>query len=496
MGPSGYERLSALEHSFLLAEKPSVHMHVAAIQIFDTGGLRNGDGGIDVEAFKRRVQTLLHLVPRCRQKLEWTPLENHPVWVDDHRFDLDHHVQLTSLPRPGTDEQLKVLAAEILEKQLDRARPLWEIWVVEGLSRGRFAVVSKFHHCMIDGAGGVDLVGILLSRTPDPEGLEPEAYLPRPMPTPWELLRGSWQRRVALPFKVMRDLRDFVLHATNLRDDLAARVGALGQVAGWALRPASVSPLNGKLSAHRRFDWLSLPLEEVRAVRRAAGCSLNDVVLAVVAGAIRRFLIHRGEAPDREFRVSAPVNIRRQEDRADPGNHVSAWILPLPLGEPDPRMRLAAIRESTRALKESRSALGVEMMMDAAEWAPPILLSLGVRLASGPMNMIVTNVPGPPYPLYMLGARLEAIYPLVPLLEQSGLGIALFSYDGGLCWGFSGSYELVPDLRAFVEMVDESFSELADAFGIPLSTPERPWLGVPPEERSLPMHLDIAIEAV
>jgi len=471
--PSGYERLSVLDNVFLLAETPSVHMHVAAIQIFEAGGVPNVDGGIHAEEFKRRVRAVIHLFPRCRQRLRWTPVEHHPVWVDHDGFDLDDHVQIASLPRPGTDAQLKLLCASILETQLDRGRPLWEIWLIEGLARDRFAILCKFHHCMIDGAGGADLMSVLLSPTRDPQTPEPRPYVPRPLPSSWNLLRDSMSRLGDLPFKFAHDVARFAMDTIDIRHDLAMRLVALGRLVGWAMESASDSPLNGILTSHRRFDWLRLSLSDVRAVRSAAGCSLNDVVLAVVAGALRRFLIHRGDAPALDFRISAPVNVRRPGDPDSSANRVSAWILRLPLEDADAKSRLATIHDATRTLKESRSALGVEMMLEAAEWLPPRLLSLGVGLASGPMNMIVTNIPGPRLPLYMLGARLEAIYPFVPLLEQNGLGIALFSYDGSLCWGFTGSYELVPDLRAFVQMVHDSFDELAAAFGVGLSAAEK-----------------------
>jgi diacylglycerol O-acyltransferase len=464
----GYERLSAMDNAFLIAEKPSVHMHVGAVQIFAAGSLKNPDGGIDTASFMRRVVSLVHLVPRCRQRLEWIPFENHPVWVDDPSFDLDYHIRIASLPRPGTDAQLKALSAQILERQLDRSRPLWEMWLVEGLARDRFAVVSKFHHCMIDGATGADLVAILLSTTREPAATTPAApYQPRPVPSSWTLFGDAWWRRLDLPARLVRDLIDFARETTNLRADLATRFRALGGLLRWATQSTTTSSLNGSLSAHRRFDWTALPLDEVRAVSAAAGCTVNDVILATVAGALRRFLMSRGAGQDDEFRISAPVSTRRPGSEAGSGNQVSTWILPLPIGESDARSRLETVREATAALKGSRAALAVEMMMAAAEWAPPTLISWGARLASGPMNMVVTNVPGPHFPLYLLGARLEAIYPLVPLLDQCGLGIALFSYNGALCWGFNASYELVPDLGAFVEATVASFHELRDAFQVP-----------------------------
>ncbi len=466
MTASTYERLSALDHSFLLAETSSLHMHVAGVQIFEAGPLKTSGGGVDFDAFKRRVAALLHLAPRCRQRLDWTPIEHHPIWIDDRRFAIDEHVLLTRLPRPGTDEQLKEFSAEILEHQLDRSRPLWEMWVVEGLPGDRFAVVSKFHHCMIDGALGADLLSILFSPSPEVSADVPEPYHPRPSPHAWELSRDSWQRWVDMPGNLFRAARQFSRDTATPWADLAAGAGAVGSLMGWALRPASGSPLNGTVDARRRIDWTFTPLDDVRAVGRAAGCSLNDVVLATVAGAVRRFLIDRGTSADIEFRIAAPVNTRRSGEEKLPGNHVSTWIVGLPTGEEDPSRRVAAIAEVTRELKRRRGGLGMEWLTAAAEWAPAAVLSLGVRLASGPINMVVTNVPGPSFPLYMLGARLEALYPVVPLLQESALGIALLSYDGTLCWGFNAGHDLLPDLGSFVADIDASFAELAGAFGV------------------------------
>lgn len=469
-----YERLSAQDNSFLVAERRSTPMHVGALQIYDAGPLRKKDGGIAIGAIKRGIESVMHQLPRYRQRLKWIPLENHPVWVDDRQFSLDYHVRHTALPRPGGDEELKRLSARIMEQALDRSRPLWELWVVEGLDGDRFAIISKIHHCMMDGMAGVDVAHILLSPQPAFEQHEPVPYVPRTAPSSWDLLRDSLLRRLALPGETVRTVQEIARALQNLTRDGGAlaheirdRFGAVRDLLGWAVRPASPSPLNGLLCPHRRFDWLTMPLADVKAVRQALGCTLNDVVLATVTGAVRQFLITRRAHPaEIEFRVSAPVSVRRAEERGRMGNRVSSWILQLPIAEPDPLARVEAIRSVTEDLKRSRQALGVEMMMAAAEWAPSLLLSLGARAASGPINMIVTNVPGPQIPLYQLGARLTALYPLVPLLENTGLGVALFSYDGKLCWGFNADYDLLPDLRTFVRLVDASFRELCRVAGV------------------------------
>jgi len=459
-----YERLSAQDQSFLAFETRNVHMHVAATQIYDCGDLGTEDGGVDFHKYKRATEAILHLVPRYRQKLKWIPLENRAVWVDDRHFNLDYHVRHTSLPRPGGLDLLARLSERIMSQPLDRSRPLWEIWVVEGLQDGRFAVITKIHHCMIDGASGVDLSMILMSPTPDREIHEPVPYIPRPVPSSYELLRDEILDRLTAPVELARGIRKFATETEDLRTELGIRLRALRELAGWAVRGASETPINGRLGPHRRFDWLTMSLEDMKAVRRALGCTVNDIVLATVAGAVRAYLMRRRVDPaELDFRTSAPVSVRRDEDKGKMGNNVSSWIIRLPIGEEDPIRRIEAIHETTQELKRSKQALGVEMMMAAAEWAPSSLLSLGAQAASGPINMIVTNVPGPQFPLYMLGAKLEAMYPVVPLLENMGLGVALMSYDGKVCWGFNADYEMLPDLATFVRLVRESFARIQDA---------------------------------
>jgi len=460
-----YERLSAQDASFLLFETQNVHMHIAATQIFELGPLETPDGGVDIQTIRRATEAVLHLIPRYRQKLAWIPFFDHPVWVDDSDFNLDYHIRHSALPRPGRIEQLKRLSARLMSIPLDRARPLWETWVIEGLEGNRFAVITKIHHCMLDGEAGADLAQILMS--PDPRYRIPEdppAYIPRPAPTPLELFRGEVAFRASLPVQAIRDIRNLSRQTENLRDEIGIRARALGDLVGLAVRPPSETPMNADVGPHRNFDWLTMDLAAVKAVRRAFGCTVNDVVLTVVTGAVRRFLERRRVRPDDvEFRVSAPVSVRRDVERGDMGNHVSAWIVELPIGESDPRKQLKAIHAATQDLKASKQALGVEMMMAAAEWSPGVLLSLGARAASGPINMIVTNVPGPQFPLYMTGAKLLASFPQVPLLKGTGVGVALFSYDGKVFWGFNGDYTSMPDLEFFRQYVEDAFTQMCQA---------------------------------
>jgi WS/DGAT/MGAT family acyltransferase len=468
MARYNYDRLSAQDNSFLILETRNLPMHVSSALLFDAGPLRTAEGGVDVEAIRRATASLLHRVPRYRQKLHWIPLDRHAVWVDDPRFQLDFHLRHTALPKPGSEEQLKRLAARIMAQPLDRRRPLWETWVIEGLAGGeRFALVTKLHHCMVDGISGMDLSHVLLSRSA--EVAEPAAvpdFVPRPAPTSAQLWWDETARRLALPFQAVRGLRAFARETQDLREELRVRARALLGLLGTGTR-ADQTPLNGKVGPHRRFDWLDVPLDGLKAMRRAFGATINDVVLAAVTGAVRDYLRHRGVAAERVlFRASAPVSVRGEEERGRLGNRVSSWILPLPIQEPDPRRQLEEIVRRTGELKRTRQALGVEMMMGVAEWTPSILLSLGARSISGPVNTIVTNVPGPQYPLYLCGARLRAIYPQAPLLEGMGLAIGLVSYDGRVYWGLVSEPDLVPDADVFVELLRGSLRRLAEAAGL------------------------------
>jgi WS/DGAT/MGAT family acyltransferase len=470
------ERLSAQDTSFLLLERPGLYMHVASTQIYDLGPLENEHGGVDFEQIKRFIGSVLYRIPRYRQKLRWVSFESTPVWVDDAEFELDYHVRHSGLPKPGSDSQLKRLAARIMAQHLDRERPLWEIWVVEGLEGGRFALISKIHHCMIDATSGVDISQILQSPTQDREIHEPPLFIPRRPPGTGEVWRDSIARSLGTPIRAIRGLDHFRRETENLVGELTVRARALRDTLIAQNLPASRTPINGKISPHRVFDWWILPLADVKAVRRALDCTVNDVVLTVVTGAIREYMIRRLVDPDGlDFRVQAPVSVRPDEGEEEQGrfgNQVSAWLLRLPLEAADMREQLAKIRETTGHLKESKQALGVDMMMSLMEMMPTGLLSLGAQAASGSMNSIVTNVPGPQFPLYLLGAEMRALFPQVPLLHNVGLAIALISYNGRVCWGFNADPQLIPDLGTFVQLVRDSFEQAAEEVEVKLSPPE------------------------
>jgi WS/DGAT/MGAT family acyltransferase len=466
-----YDRLSAQDATFLLFEKPGLYMHVSATQIFELGPLRTELGGVDFERIKAFIGSVLHRIPRYRQKLAWIPLEQRPVWIDDAAFDLSFHVRHTALPKPGSEAQLKRLASRVMAQHLDRERPLWELWVVEGLEADRFAIISKIHHCMIDGMSGVDLGQILQS--PDPHATEigeAPRFHPRPAPTAGELLGDAVAWRLSTPLRALRSLRAWQRETDDLRSEIEARVRAIRSLYGAGMEKASDTPINGENSPHRAFDFLRMPLADVKALRRALGATVNDTVLTIVTGAFRDYLARRGVDPARlDFRIQAPVSMRTDADKGKLGNHISAWTVPLPLGEADPRRQLERIVATTRELKDSRQALAVETMMSVMDAMPTQLLSLASRQAQGTVNSIVTNVPGPQFPLFLLGAELQAMYPQVPLMLGVGIGIALISYNGALCWGFNADAAKVPDLADFVGAIRASARRVAELCDVKLS---------------------------
>lgn len=462
-----YERLSAQDYSFLLAESETAPMHVSAIGILEADALRHPEGGIDIARFRAALEAILHWIPRYRQKLAWIPVEGWPTWVDDRHFDLGYHVRHIALPAPGTREQLREIAGRIFSRRLDRQRPLWELWVIEGLEKGsQVAILNKIHHCMIDGAAGADLSTILFSPSPKVEDTKPLPYFPRPAPTGIELLSDRLGETLAAPRRALAAAQRLLSNEARqaLVFDMTARARALADLASLALDPASDSPINGELSPNRRVDWLTMPLDDVRELRAALSCTINDVVLATVTGALRRYFFRRRvDAAKLEFRVSIPVNTRSAEQAKEMGNHVSTWVVKLPLDQTDPLDQVDAIRRQTAERKQSNSALALDTVMKVAEYLPVALLERGVGLVQGQVNTIVTNVPGPQFPLYTVGAKLLGMYPIVPLIPGCGLGIALFSYEGKLCWGFNADYQLIPNLEDLSEDVGAAFEVLRKA---------------------------------
>jgi WS/DGAT/MGAT family acyltransferase len=372
-------------------------------------------------------------------------------------------VRHTALPPPGDERQLKRLVGRIMSQQLDRGKPLWELWYIEGLSRDRFAVVTKLHHCMVDGIAGADLMAAMMGPVADAAVAAPPRWIPRPAPPAARLLADELLRRATLPLDIARGGR--ALLAQPGRSLTAARdaLESIGAALFAGLAPASPTPINCDIGPHRRFDWLRLDLAGIKDIKTRQGGTINDVVLALVAGAMRRFLQGRGEQVDGiRFRAMVPVSVRATAERGHLGNRVSFLMTPLPIAERDATRRLQTVIDTTQTLKDSKQRRGGELLEEVSDRVSTGLFAQVARLgAQTPSyNMVVTNVPGPPFPVYLLDAQLREVYPLVPLFRNQALGIALFSYDGGLYWGFNADWDAVPDLHDLVGFVGAEYQAL------------------------------------
>jgi WS/DGAT/MGAT family acyltransferase len=464
------ERLSALDQSFLALEDAHAHMHIGAVAVFEAGPLRSHTGGVDIDRIAALMEAGIHRTPRYRQRLAWSPGFQHPVWVDDPGFNLGYHLRHTHLPRPGDERQLKRLAGRLMSQQLDRGKPLWEMWIVDGLEGDRFAMITKAHHCMIDGVGSVELTGSVMRPTPDDDprlAEPPPRWMPRPMPSPRELwLREAWHRATA-PLAFARAMRDALADPRGALAHAGATAAGLVDAVSASLRPASPTPFNVEIGPHRRFDWTATDLARIREIKGRLGGTVNDVVLAVLSGALGRFLRRRGLAlAALDFRAMLPVNVRAAGDHM--GNHVAMMSVRLPLDVADPRERLARVVAETTRVKSSQQAAGIQALEELSDRTFTSIFTQFARVAarSQPYNVVVTNVPGPQLPAYVLGCRMLACYPVVPLFQGQALGIALFSYDGRLFWGFNSDWDVVPDLHDLVGAVEREI----DALDAPATT--------------------------
>jgi len=455
MSRYAYTRLSAQDNDFLRWESRELPMHGVGVQIFSCGPLARG-GGVNFEAICEAVAASLPRMPRYRQKVVGIPGTQRSVWVDDEHFQLEHHLRHVALAHPGSEAQLRRLVSHIAEAPLDRGRPLWESWVVEGLDGGRFAFVTKVHHCMFDGAGGMQSIASLLSRDPEAPLADAPRFVAKTSPSAFELRRDELLHWAKLPLRAARETSRALRERERSRETLRA----LGELARFKLDPASETPLNGPIGPHRCVDWTSFPLAEASAAAHAHGASLNDFVLAIVSGALRAFFEDRGIDPAHlDFRASCPVNVRSAKDPERTGNFVSSWVVALPLSEPDPHERLRKLHEATRELKHKHVAVAVQSLVALHEWLPIDLQAL----SRGAQNLVVTNVPGPSEPLYLRGARLERIYALAPLIANVGLTIAAVSCGGQLCIALNADEDRVPDLHVIVRALRAAFTELAAA---------------------------------
>ena len=466
-----YERLSALDQTFLAFETRNAPMHVALTGIFERGSLVSADGGVDIDRIRGHIAARLRFIPRYRQRVVTLPVLNDTIWVDDDAFDLGYHVRHTSLPRPGGERQLQRRCAEILERPLDRGRPLWELWIIEGLEDGRFAMVAKVHHCMVDGIAGIDLLAALLGTEPNGRVESAEPWRPRPAPGARTVMVDELRRRGRTSLEAARRVGDWLRAPSEAGRAAGAGASAFVRLLG-KLGVAPATPFNQPIGPHRRIDWFSISLADVKAIRTALGGTLNDVVLTTVAGAVGRFLTKRRCYLGDGFRTVVPVSVRAVDERGATGNRVSVWLTTLPITERDPRRRLAAVSAATSALRDDQDAMGAALLAQAAEFTTGNVVNLIARLINGArrFNLIVTNVPGPPVPFFLLDARMVAAYPHLPLFENQGLGVALLSYAGTLSWGIGADWNQMPDLVDFMTMLADSFAELRAAAELPAAT--------------------------
>jgi WS/DGAT/MGAT family acyltransferase len=461
MGP---DRLSPLDASFLHLEDGVSHMHIGSVTIFEGPPPPYSD----VVAM---VESKLDLVPRYRQKVRFVPLElGRPVWVDDPHFNIEYHLRHTALPAPGGENELRRLVGRVMAQQLDRSKPLWEIWVVEGLEDERWAIVAKTHHALVDGVAGTDLLAVIMDMSPDaarPE--QPAQWSPHAEPSGAELVVEALEHLVQSPYEQLRAARAqtrLVRRAAGYLGEVASGVFALSGL----VRLPPVSSLNGPIGPHRRYAWATTTVADIREVRKEHGGTFNDVVLACIANGFRELLLSRDEDVERVVRTLVPVSVRPRDEHGRAvgdgtyENKVSAMFAELPVEIEDPVLRLAAISDQMKDLKESKEALAGEALTSMSGFAPPMLLALGMRIATRTaqrsVNTVTTNVPGPQFPLYAAGRRMVRAFPYVPLGGQIRLAIAIFSYDGEVNFGITGDYDTTPDIDVLAHGIEDGMAQL------------------------------------
>jgi WS/DGAT/MGAT family acyltransferase len=453
------DRLTAVDASFLHQEGASSHMHIGAVTIFE-------GPPPPFDEFLDSLRSRLHLVPRYRQKLAFPRFESgRPVWVDDPDFDLEFHVRQTALPAPGSEEQLENLAARVVSQRLDRSKPLWELWLVESLERRRFALISKTHHALIDGISGVDLATVLFDVEPVPPEIEhpDEAWEPEPEPTPAELLAGGALGGVRSIARLATRAAARALDPSAAVEQAREAIEGVGEIVWAGLNPAPPTPLNTPIGPHRRFHGGRCELADFKTVKTAFGTTVNDVVLACVASALRTWLRGRGVRTEGlELRALVPVSIRVQDERHQLGNRIAVMRGPLPVYVEDPIARLLAVKTAMDGLKESKQAVGAEVLSNVQNFAPPTILAQASRLnfSTRLFNLIVTNVPGPQFPLYVRGRELQDVFPVAFLPENHALAIAIMSYNGRMNFGLLGDFDALPEIGDIGDGIEAALAEL------------------------------------
>jgi WS/DGAT/MGAT family acyltransferase len=433
-------------------ERAGAHMHVASSSIFE------GPAPTHAE-FRDHIASRLHLVPRFRQKLRFVPFDQgRPVWVDDPHLNLDYHVRQSALPAPGSEEQLRNLGARIFSQQLDRSKPLWELWLVEGLRDHRFAIIGKSHHALVDGVSGVDITTVLFDLDAEPQGSSSSPpWLARPEPTDLKLLGDAWKERLTSPKEIVRGVRATLRGPRQVLRGFGATSKMLGAGMG---APSSV--FNVEIGPHRRFAITQADLAELKRVKDAHGGTVNDVILSIVSGGIGKYLRARGHDTEGvELRALVPVSVRAAEEHGALGNRISAMMAPLPVWSEDPVERLKVVTGEMGDLKNSGQAVGAEILTKLTDFAPSTIASQAARLqpAQRFFNLVVTNVPGPQFPLYVLGRKMESIFPMVPLARRQALCVGIMSYNGQVNFGLIGDYDAMADLDSFALDLEAATAE-------------------------------------
>jgi diacylglycerol O-acyltransferase / wax synthase len=455
------DRLSAIDVSFLTNETSSSHMHVGAVCIFE-------GPPPSYEDLLHHVSSRLHLVPRFTQKLAYPPAQaGRPFWIDDPTFNLEYHVRHSALPSPGSEEQLRNMAARVFSQQLDRTKPLWELWIVQGLTRRRFALVTKTHHSLVDGISGVDIATVLFDVKPVPEPAESDhERLPSPEPSTATLVAKGAEDLIRAPVGLLRRIEHAVEHPQETVKRIADAAEAIGEI-GWSFaNPAPDVPLNVEIGSHRRFEWVRVDLAQFKKIKNALGGTVNDVVLAVVTGALREWLQGRGiRTEGLELRAQVPVSIRSADERGQLGNKLAVMRAPLPVYIDDPVARLGRVREAMQGVKQSKQALGAEVISRFNDFAPPTLLAQAARInfSTRLFNVVVTNVPGPQIPLYVLGRELQDIFPVGFLPPHHAVFIAIMSYNGGVNFGLLADFDSMDDVDVIATGIEHAIAELIDA---------------------------------
>ncbi len=456
------DRLSAVDASFLHEERQASHMHVGAVVLLD-GPPPNR------EEFCAHIRSRLPTVPRYRQKLAFPRLEmGRPFWVDDASFNIDYHVRHTALPPPGSTEQLRGLVGRVFSQRLDRSKPLWEVWLVQGLENEGFALISKTHHALVDGISGVDIATVLFDMSPETPDISPDGdtWMPAPEPSGAELAVEGVKGLIRTPGRVAGELVKAVGRPGRTVARAREAIEGVGEVARAGLDPAPDVPLNVPIGPHRRVVWLQSDLSAFKAVKNALGGTVNDAFLATVAGGLGAWLRSRGvDTRGLELRGLVPVSIRADDQRGHLGNQLAVLRGPLPVYAEDPVERLRIVREAMRGVKESKQALGAEVITGLEDFAPPTLLAMASRLnfSTRLFNLIVTKVPGPQFPLYLMGREMREIVPVAFLPENHALAIAAMSYNGRLDFGLLGDYDALPDIEDIAGFLADSLAELVSA---------------------------------